>query len=148
MMDACIDWKAHLLVEYSKNKFGCEVMDGQVIDDSYWVLDDVIFYKDQIYLVLESTPKEKILKVCHVLPTTGHQGYFKTYRQIKERFSWKGLKDYARLVSRTSPSRHTPQGYYNLYPFQSRNGRAFPWISLQASLECKARTVYLWWSTD
>jgi hypothetical protein len=23
----------------------------------------------------------------------GHQGYFKTYRQIKERFSWKGLKD-------------------------------------------------------
>jgi hypothetical protein len=24
---------------------------------------------------------------------SGHQGYFKTYRQIRERFSWKGLKD-------------------------------------------------------
>jgi hypothetical protein len=43
MMDICIDWKAHLLVEYSKNKFSCEVMDGQVTNDRYWVLDDVIF---------------------------------------------------------------------------------------------------------
>jgi hypothetical protein len=93
MMDICTDWKAHLLVEYSKNKFACEVMDGQVIDDRYRVLDDVIFYKDRIYLVPESTLKGKILKVCHDSPTTGHQGYFKTYRQIRERFSWKGLKD-------------------------------------------------------
>jgi hypothetical protein len=156
MMDICTDWNAHLLVEYSKNKFLCEVMDGQVIDDRYRVLDNVIFYKDRIYLVPESTLKGKILKVCHDSPITGHQGYFKTYRQIRERFSWKGLKDDVlkntyespRLVSRTSPSRHTPQGYYNLYPFQRRNGRAFPWISLQASLGCRARTVYLWWSTD
>jgi hypothetical protein len=28
MMDVCIDWKAHLLVEHSKNKFSCEVMHG------------------------------------------------------------------------------------------------------------------------
>jgi hypothetical protein len=88
----CTDWKAHLLVEYSKNKFACEVMDGQVIDDRYRVLDDVIFYKDRIYLVPESTLKVKILKVCHDSPTPGHQGYFKMYRQIKERFSSKGLK--------------------------------------------------------
>jgi hypothetical protein len=41
----------------------------------------------------QNLPKGKILKVCHDSPTTGHQGYFKTYRQIRERFSWKGLKD-------------------------------------------------------
>jgi hypothetical protein len=45
-MDICTDWKAHLWVEYSKNKFACEVMDGQVVDDRYWVLDEVIFYKE------------------------------------------------------------------------------------------------------
>jgi hypothetical protein len=28
MMDVCTDCKSHLLVEYSKNKFACEVMDG------------------------------------------------------------------------------------------------------------------------
>jgi hypothetical protein len=93
MMDICTDWKAHLLVEYSKNKFACEVLDGQELDDRYRVLDDVIFYKDQIYLVPESTIKRKVLKVCHISPTFGHQGFFKTYRQIRERFSWKGLKD-------------------------------------------------------
>ena len=64
-----------------------------MVDDRYRVLDDVIFYKDRIYLVPESSLKGKILKVCHDSLTTGHQGYFKTYRQIKERFSWKGLKD-------------------------------------------------------
>jgi hypothetical protein len=51
-----------------------------VIDDRYRVLDDVIFYKNRIYLVPESTLKGKILKVCHDSPTAGHQGYFKTYR--------------------------------------------------------------------
>jgi hypothetical protein len=68
-------------------------MDEQVIDDRYRVLDDIIFYKNQIYLVPESTLKGKILKVCYDSPTAGHQGYFKTYRQFRERFSWKGLKD-------------------------------------------------------
>jgi hypothetical protein len=72
MMDVCTDWKAHLLVEYSKNKFACEVMDGQVVDDRYRVLDDVILYKGQIYLVPESTLKRKILKVCHDSLTAGH----------------------------------------------------------------------------
>jgi hypothetical protein len=42
MMDIYTYWKAHLLVEYSKNKFSCEVMDEQVMDDRYRVLDDII----------------------------------------------------------------------------------------------------------
>jgi hypothetical protein len=28
MTDISVDWKAQLLVEYSKKKFACEVMDG------------------------------------------------------------------------------------------------------------------------
>jgi hypothetical protein len=93
MIGICTYWKAHFLVEYSKNKFSCEVMDGQVVDNRYRVLDDIIFYKDRIYLVPYSTLKGKILKGCHDSPAAGHQGYFKTYRQIRERFSWKGLND-------------------------------------------------------
>jgi hypothetical protein len=30
LMEISVDWKSHLLVEYSKNKFTCEVMDGQI----------------------------------------------------------------------------------------------------------------------
>lgn len=37
LMDILVDWKAHLLVEYSKNKFSCEIIDGQVQDDRYQV---------------------------------------------------------------------------------------------------------------
>ena len=62
-----------------------------MVDDRYRVPDDVIFYKDWIYLVPESTLKGKIMKVCHDSPVAGHQGYFKTYRQIRERFSWRGI---------------------------------------------------------
>ena len=30
LLEISVDWKAHLLVEYSKNKFACEILDGQV----------------------------------------------------------------------------------------------------------------------
>jgi hypothetical protein len=93
MLDISIDCKAHLLVDYSKNFFSCEVMEEQVVDERYQVVDDVIFYKEQIYLVLESSLKENFLNSFHDSPLSGHQGYFKIYRNIRERFSWKGLKD-------------------------------------------------------
>jgi hypothetical protein len=83
LMEISADWKSHLLVEYSKNKFACEVMDGQIHDDRYRVIDDVIFYKDRVYLVPDSGLKKKILTTVHDSPLAGHQGFFKTYRQIK-----------------------------------------------------------------
>jgi hypothetical protein len=43
LMEISTDWKSHLLVEYSKNKFACEVMDGQILDDQYRVINNVIF---------------------------------------------------------------------------------------------------------
>lgn len=30
LMEILADWKSHLLVEYSKNKFACELMDGHI----------------------------------------------------------------------------------------------------------------------
>jgi hypothetical protein len=30
LMEISVDWKFHLLVEYSKKKFICEVMDGKI----------------------------------------------------------------------------------------------------------------------
>ena len=93
LMEISAEWKSHLLVEYSKNKLAWEVLDGLVQDDRYKVVDDVIFYKDRIYLVPASKLKEKILRATQDTSTARHQGYFKTYRQIRDGFSWKGLKD-------------------------------------------------------
>jgi hypothetical protein len=92
LMEISTEWKALLLVEYSKNKFVCEILDGQVFDDRYRVIDDIIYYKDRIYLVPESQLKDKILHATHTSPLAGHPGYLKTYRQIQERFAWKSLK--------------------------------------------------------
>jgi hypothetical protein len=87
------DWKSHLLVEYSKDWFACELMDGHIQDDRYRVVDDIIYYRGSIYLVSESTLREEIMRAMHDTPLAGHHGYFRTYQQIRERFSWKGLKD-------------------------------------------------------
>jgi hypothetical protein len=57
------------------------------------VVDDIIYYKASIYLVPESTLREEIMRVIHDTPLARHLGYFQTYQQIRERFSWKGLED-------------------------------------------------------
>lgn len=79
LMEITEDWKAHLLVEYSKNKFVCALTDGFIQDDCYKIIIHIIFYKDKIFLVPESTLKEKILKATHDIPLARHQGFFKTY---------------------------------------------------------------------
>ena len=57
------------------------------------MVDDIIYYKYHIYLVPESTLKEKIMEAMHNTPLAGHPGYLKTYRKTRERLTWKGLKD-------------------------------------------------------
>jgi hypothetical protein len=72
------------MVEYSKNTFACELMEGTIHDDKYRVMDDIIYCKERIYLVPESTLKDKILRVVHDAPLAGHPGYLKTYGQVRE----------------------------------------------------------------
>jgi hypothetical protein len=45
MTDISVEWKAHLLVEYFKNRFACELMEGQVQDDNFRIVDDIIYNK-------------------------------------------------------------------------------------------------------
>lgn len=87
------DWKSLLLVEYCKDSFACDLLDGNIQDDKYKAVNDVIYYKDMIYLIPGSKLKEKILQSVHDIPLVGHLGYFKTYRQLRETFTWKGLKN-------------------------------------------------------
>ena len=89
LMSISTDWRSLLLVEYSKNKFACELMDGQIQNDRYRIIDDIIYYiyyKGRIYLVPESSLKRKIIQASHDSPLSRHQGFLKTYRQIRERF--------------------------------------------------------------
>ena len=50
LMSLDTDWRARLFVEYSKDRFACEILDGQVTDDRYRVMDEMIYYRDRIFL--------------------------------------------------------------------------------------------------
>jgi hypothetical protein len=65
MTNILVDWKAHLLVEYSKNKFSCELMDGQVQDDNFRIVDDIIYYRGRIFLLPNQHSKHESCK--HVM---------------------------------------------------------------------------------
>jgi hypothetical protein len=93
MTGVSIDWKDHLVMEYAKDQFACQLLDGQVQDDNFKVINDLIYYKGRIFLVPGSAFKAKVLQAYHDSPMAGHQRINKTYRQVRERFSWKGLKE-------------------------------------------------------
>ena len=80
-------------MEYSKDHFSCEILDDHISDDRYKVMDEVIYFRDRIFLTGGSQLKEKVLHASHGSPLSGHQGFTKTYMAIRERFSWKGLKE-------------------------------------------------------
>jgi len=68
-------------------------MEGNIQDDRYRVVDSIIYYKHMIYFVPKSIRKDRILREKHDAPLAGHQEYLKTYMQVRERFTWKGLKE-------------------------------------------------------
>ena len=72
LMSLDTDWRVRLLVEYSKDRFAYEVLDGQVINDRYRVIDEIIYYRDRIFLTEGSQLKKKILQASHDSPLSGH----------------------------------------------------------------------------
>jgi hypothetical protein len=61
MKGVSVEWKDHLVMEYAKDQFTCQLLDGQVQDDNFRVINDLIYYKGRIFLVPRSTFKAKVL---------------------------------------------------------------------------------------
>ena len=62
-------------------------------NEEYKVHENLIYYKNRIFLVPGSELKRKILGAAHDALVAGHPGFLKTYRKVRERFTWKGFKD-------------------------------------------------------
>ena len=69
------------------------MLDGVNQNEEYKVHENLIYYKNRIFLVPGSALKRKILGAAHDAPVAGHLGFLKTYRKVRERFTWKVLKD-------------------------------------------------------
>lgn len=48
--------------------------------------------------------KEKLLHALHDVSLAGHLGFYKSYKMVKERFSWKALKEYVLRHVRECPT--------------------------------------------
>ena len=90
LMDIAKDWKNMLLVEYAKDKFACDVLYGIKGEYKSRIVNGMIYYKVRIYLFQDSKLKYKILQEAHDSPLVGHSGIFKMFRQLRQRFFWKG----------------------------------------------------------
>ena len=56
---------------------------GLVHDDSFKVINDIIYYKERIFLVPNSNLENKIIEASHDSPLVGLLGYIKTYRRVR-----------------------------------------------------------------
>ena len=68
-------------------------MDGVIQNEAYKVHDDLIYYKSIIFLVPGSELKRRILEAAHNAPMVGRPDFLKTCRKVRDRFTWKGLKE-------------------------------------------------------
>ena len=65
--------------------------DSSTSDTFSWQ-NDLLWYKDHLYLCQNSQLKQKILMELHTSPLGGHSGFLKTYHRVKKEFFWDGLK--------------------------------------------------------
>jgi len=65
----------------------CKILDGEILDNKYRIMHDIIYYKYKIYMVLETQQKNRVIRIEHISPLVGHLGCLKTYREIRGRFS-------------------------------------------------------------
>ena len=80
MVEISEDWRHLIITEYARDSWASEIVDGIVIDTRYTLVDDLIIYKNRIFLVPGSKVKRIVLRALHDSPIVGPLRYFKTYR--------------------------------------------------------------------
>lgn len=86
------DWKYEIVVQYAKDPRTKEIMEGNMTDDEIKIVEELILYMGKILLATNSKVKGKIMKEYHDNPLFGHTGFYKNYKKIRQRYSWKGQK--------------------------------------------------------
>ena len=86
-------WRSQLLVEYSKDIFACRVLDDQLSDGRYAVMDGVIYFQSRVFLTRDSKLKEKLLDASYEGFLSKPTGFIRAYRTILEGFICEGFKE-------------------------------------------------------
>ena len=81
-------WDSQLMMEYSKDLFTCEVLDGELMDGRYKLVDGVIYFHEHIYLARDSKLKEKLLNATYEILLSKPTGFIRAYHTILDGFMW------------------------------------------------------------
>ena len=46
-----VDWKVSIILEYAKDSFATKILDMLVDDNRYTIVDELIYYKNRIFLM-------------------------------------------------------------------------------------------------
>lgn len=88
------DWRTMITAEYVKDPFANDILYGKLQDDRFRTVNELILYEGRVYITPKSKMKDNVLKACHDTPLARHPRFYKTYKQVREHFTWKGLKNY------------------------------------------------------
>ena len=58
--------------------------------------NDVLYYKDKLYIPNDLPLRQDILKMFHDHETAGHPGELETYNNIRQYYWWPGLKTFVK----------------------------------------------------
>jgi hypothetical protein len=102
----------------------------QGVEDYKLGVDDILLYKNRVYVPNVQELKLMILNEMHNVPYAGHPGYQKIVVAVKSHYFWSSMKkDIAKHIQdvwsarRLKKSIGTQQGCYNLYPFLIGSGK-------------------------
>ena len=116
--------------EYLKIKERLEI-DDKGSDLAYSISsEDLLVYKNQLYIPNSEEVKRLILNELHKIPYSGHLGYQKMITKLRKSYYWPNMKnDAANYLARCIECQQVKLninillGYYNPYLFQNGNGR-------------------------
>ena len=101
-------------------------------DGRYTLRQDLLLYKDRIYVPDNNNIKLRILQSRHDHPTSGHPGVTKTLLSLRQDFYWPGVRQYVvdyvdgcTQCQRAKVFRHRRYGLLQPLPIPER-----PWSSL------------------
>ena len=97
--------------------------------------DDLLWYKDHLYLVKSSKLKKKVLFEFHSSLIGGHSGFLKIYHRVKKDFfgmvlklMFKNLWQNAWFANKIKWKQLRPLVSYNHFPFQANGVHRYRWI--------------------
>ena len=74
-------------------KITCGVLDGEVMDGKFKVVDVVIYFYNLILLVRDSKLKERLLDATYEILLSKTTGFIRAYHTLLGGFIWEGFKE-------------------------------------------------------